>query len=119
VPVRRLAAACACALALALPGTALAQGGAGDEQYTDPFGSQQATPTPTPRPAATAAPAPAATAAPAPAATAAPASAAPAPAASSGRQLPYTGAPAWLTGGAGALLLGAGLALRTRFREHR
>src|SRR5438034_2110215 len=83
VPVRRLAAACACALALALPGQALAQGGAGDQQYTDPFGSQQATPTPAPRPAATAAPAPVATAAP----PAAPAAAAPA----SSRQLPYTG----------------------------
>lgn len=124
MPVRRLAAACACLIALALPGTAVAQGGAGDDQYTDPFGSQQATPTPTARPAPTAAPAPstpaattpAATAAPAPAATAAPVTA---PATASPRQLPYTGAPVWLVAGAGALLVSGGLALHLRLRERR
>jgi pilus assembly protein CpaC len=128
VPVRRFAATCACLIALAAPGTALAQGGAGDDQYTDPFGSQQATPTPTVRPAPTAAPAPATPApatqapaataapAPAPAATAAPVTA---PAAASPRQLPYTGAPTLVIAGAGVLLLGGGLALRARLRERR
>src|SRR4051812_1775403 len=64
-------------LALA-PAGAFAQG-AGDDQYSDPFGSdeQQATPTATPRPAA-------------PAATPAPAPASPAPAAAT----PAPGAPA-------------------------
>jgi hypothetical protein len=99
------------------PATALAQG-AGDDQYSDPFGSdqEQATPTATPRPST---PAPAATAAPAqtpapsrpsqpgPAATAAP----------PGPRLPYTGVDDWLTAAGGALLLGAGLTLRARLRE--
>ena len=107
-------AACAAALAL-LPATAFAQG-AGDDQYSDPFGSdteEQAQPTATPRaPAATPAPAqPAPTAAPpnqpAPAATAAP----------TGPTLPYTGIDEWLVGGTGLLLLGAGLTLRARLRE--
>ena len=98
------------------PATALAQG-AGDDQYSDPFGSEdeQATPTPTPR-----APAPAATAAPAPAATAAPAQSTPAPgpaATPTGPQLPYTGFDDWLTAAGGALLLGAGLTLRARLRD--
>jgi LPXTG-motif cell wall-anchored protein len=98
------------------PATALAQG-AGDDQYSDPFGSdqEQATPTATPR-------------APAPAATVAPAQATPAPSQPSasgpaatpaprGPQLPYTGADDWLTAVGGALLLGAGLTLRARLRE--
>jgi LPXTG-motif cell wall-anchored protein len=130
VPVSRLAAACACALALALPGTALAQGGAGDDQYTDPFGSQQATPTATARPAPTAAAAPAAPAATAtPAPTAAPATATAQPAARAGaaapataatsRQLPHTGEPIWLIAAAGALLLCGGIALRARLRDQR
>jgi LPXTG-motif cell wall-anchored protein len=95
------------------PATALAQG-AGDDQYSDPFGSEQnqATPTATPR-----APAPAATAAPA---QATPPPSRPGPAATpapSGPQLPYTGADDWLTAAGGALLLGAGLTLRARLRE--
>lgn len=93
-----------------MPAGALAQG-AGDDQYADPFGSEeeQATPTPAPR-----APAPAATAAPAQA-TATPA---PAPAAApTGPRLPYTGFEDWLTAAGGALLLGAGLTLRARLRE--
>src|SRR3954452_20950162 len=62
--LRRGLAVGAAALALT-PANALAQG-AGDDQYSDPFGSDQeeATPTPTPRaPAATATPAPAQSAA--------------------------------------------------------
>jgi hypothetical protein len=107
--LRRGLAVGAAALALA-PSAAFAQG-AGDDQYSDPFGSDQeeATPAPTPRaPAAT--PAPAQTPAPSqagPAATAAP----PPPQAPS---LPYTGLEDWLPGAAGALLLSAGLMLRAR-----
>jgi hypothetical protein len=111
----------AAALAL-LPATAFAQG-AGDDQYSDPFGSEpeQATPTATPNaptapaaPTATPPPAPTtgtASPPPAPAATAAPPSRPAAP------TLPYTGVDARLAGGAGALLLGAGLLLRARLRE--
>jgi LPXTG-motif cell wall-anchored protein len=111
--LRRGLAVGAAALALA-PASALAQG-AGDDQYSDPFGSdeQAATPTPAPRaPAATATPAPVQ-----PAATAAPGQ--PAPAATPappGPSLPYTGFEAWLPAAGGALLLGAGLTLRARSR---
>jgi hypothetical protein len=97
--------------ALAFPAGALAQG-AGDDQYSDPFGAD-ATPTATPRPAATAAPAPAQPAATAqPAAASASAAATPAPA-----QLPYTGLDAWPLALGGALLLGAGVTLRARLRD--
>jgi hypothetical protein len=115
----RLGFAVSCAgLALAAPAAHAQGNGAGDDQYADPFGSNQAAPTPTPRATATPAPAaPAATAAPAPAG----ASATPAPAPSStsaaGPTLPYTGVDAWIPGLSGALLLGAGVALRVRLRE--
>src|SRR4051812_45252040 len=133
--LRRGLAVGAAALALA-PASALAQG-AGDDQYSDPFGSdeQAATPTPAPRaPAATATPAPvqpAATAAPGQPPPAAPpppprarrAPGAPrarpppaAPPAPPGPSLPYTGFEAWLPAAGGALLLGAGLTLRARSR---
>lgn len=114
---RGLAVSCA-GLALAAPAARAQGNGAGDDQYSDPFGSNQAAPTATPR--ATATPAPAATAAPAPA-TAAAATATPAPAprsaVSSGPTLPYTGVDAWIPGLGGALLVGAGVALRVRLRE--
>jgi LPXTG-motif cell wall-anchored protein len=105
------------ALLLALPAAALAQG-AGDEQYSDPFGpdQQQSDPTPQPTAAPTQAPstaAPTSQAAPAP--TAAPA----APQAAAGAQLPYTGTHEGWVALAGALLLGAGVALRVRLREER
>ena len=104
--------------ALAAPSAALAQG-AGDEQYQDPFGEEQADPTPTatPAPAQTApsapsAPAPTAT----PSAAQAPTQAAPAPV---GEQLPRTGvAPGWIAL-AGGVLLAAGLALRRRADHQR
>jgi len=102
-------------LAALAPSSAFAQG-AGDDQYSDPFGdeSQQATPTPAPsRPAATATPAPAPaqaaqTATPAPAQ---PNTNNPNPAPPS---LPYTGVDPWPMALGGALLLGTGLALRVR-----
>jgi hypothetical protein len=108
--LRRAFVPAAAALALAVPSHALAQG-AGDDQYTDPFGSEQATPTATPRSAATATPAPAAPASPAPASPAQPQSA------QAGPTLPYTGVDAWIPGLSGALLLGTGLALRLRLRD--
>jgi 2-oxoglutarate dehydrogenase E2 component (dihydrolipoamide succinyltransferase) len=104
----------ACALALAAPSTALGQG-AGDEQYTDPFGSDQETQEPAP----TATPAPAA---PAPAPTAAPATAAQAPPPSAAQpQLPRTGSAtdAGLLALAGGVLIAGGVALRVRVRDPR
>jgi hypothetical protein len=99
------------AVSLALPSGAYAQG-AGDDQYSDPFGAD-ATPTATPKPAATAAPAPAQPAAtPAPSAGTAKATATPAP-----NTPPYTGVDAWPLALGGALLLGAGVTLRARLRD--
>jgi hypothetical protein len=109
--LRRALVPAAAALALAVPSHALAQG-AGDDQYTDPFGSEQPTPTATPQPAATATPAPAA-----PASPAAPAAPAQPQSAQAGPTLPYTGVDAWVPGLSGALLLGAGVALRLRLRD--
>jgi LPXTG-motif cell wall-anchored protein len=107
--VRRKLATLTLAALLALPGTALA-GGAGDDQYEDPFGdepaqSEQPAPQPEQPEPATPAPAPAEQA-PAQAGAAPPAPAAPA--------LPRTGADAGaIAAGGGALLL-AGLVLRRR-----
>jgi len=118
-PRLRRGLAAGAAIAALTPASAFAQG-AGDDQYSDPFGSdqKQATPTPTPTPRA-----PVATATPAPAqAAATPAPSQPGPAATAappGPSLPYTGTQDWLTGGGGALLLGAGLLLRARLREPR
>ena len=97
-------------VSLALPAGASAQG-AGDDQYSDPFGAD-ATPTATPKPAATAAPAPAQ-----PAATAAPATGAKATPTPSANTLPYTGVDAWPLALGGVLLLGAGVTLRARLRD--
>lgn len=109
MPRLRNGFAVAAAVLAVTPAAALAQG-AGDDQYSDPFGSedaeQQATPAPTP--AATAVAPPVATAVPAQAP--APVTPAPRP------QLPYTGFEDWLTAAAGAALLGAGLTLRRRTR---
>jgi hypothetical protein len=121
--VRSAIAPAVAALALAVPGSALAQG-AGDDQYTDPFGSDDssgsATPTPTPQATAPpSAPAPTAPAPSAPAPSASAAQATPAPAASPGDQLPYTGSPvdAGLLAAAGGVLLAGGLTQRVRLRE--
>src|SRR5919199_366500 len=113
-PMRvRSLSALAVVLALATPSAALAQG-AGDEQYQDPFGSDNGgdngaatpTPTPTPTPAASGGSQPASsTQAPAvPSATAAQVPSAPQ------GQLPYSGAPveAALFAAAGSLLVAGG-----------
>jgi pyruvate dehydrogenase E2 component (dihydrolipoamide acetyltransferase) len=90
-------------LVLALPGTALA-GGAGDDQYQDPFEDPPAESAPestTPEPEA------------APAPQAAPAQAAPSTQAAA-PTLPRTGAEAGITAVAGGVLVLAGMALRRR-----
>jgi hypothetical protein len=118
--IRHALAAGATALALT-PAVAFAQG-AGDDQYSDPFGSDnaQATPAPT-RSAPRATPAPAQPAATATASAPQPqpqGTATPVPATGGGAPtLPYTGLDGWPVAITGSLLLGAGLALRARLRE--
>jgi LPXTG-motif cell wall-anchored protein len=112
---RRQRIACAvAAVALGLPSTGWAQG-AGDEQYTDPFGGDQeqdqepeATPAPSEPEPAPAAPAPAPE--PEPATIAA-------TTATAEQQLPRTGADAGLLALGGTLLLASGVALRVRLSE--
>jgi hypothetical protein len=112
---RRSLAVAGTVLAL-LPAAAAAQS-AGDEQYADPFGTddqQQQS-----EPAATATPAPAAPAQ-APAATtgsAAPSSSA-AAAPAQAAQLPRTGWDAGVPGALGLVLMSAGVALRARVRRN-
>jgi LPXTG-motif cell wall-anchored protein len=109
---RRIAALTS-AFVLALPGAAFA-GGAGDDQYQDPFGDEPTQSEPQQAPdsgagAPEAEPAPAAPAPdPGPAAEAAPAASPAAPA------LPRTGADAALVALAGGTLVLAGAALRRR-----
>jgi hypothetical protein len=97
-----------------LPAAAAAQS-AGDEQYQDPFGSDDQQQS---EPQATATPAPAAPAQ-APAATAAPAQSAPAAAAAPAQsgQLPRTGWDAAVPGVLGLVFVSAGVALRARVRR--
>ena len=97
-------------LSLAAPAAALAQG-AGDDQYSDPFGSgqnddsgEEQQPEPEPEPAA---PEPA----PTPAATASQQEPA------EQEQLPYTGADEGLVALAGVVMLAGGIALRLRVRS--
>ena len=106
--MRRLVALLLAVSLLAVPAAAMAQG-AGDEQYSDPFGQtdeqggsqEQPAPEPEAAPAAPATPA-----APAEQATASQDAAAP--------TLPATGLPAFLLASAGAMLLASGFALRRR-----
>jgi hypothetical protein len=106
--MRRLVALLLAVSLLAVPAAAMAQG-AGDEQYSDPFGQtdepngsqDQPAPEPEAAPAAPATPA-----APAEQATASQDAAAP--------TLPATGLPAFLLASAGAMLLASGVALRRR-----
>jgi hypothetical protein len=107
---RRQRIACVMAAAvLALPASAWAQS-AGDEQYQDPFGDDQAsatpTPTPTPAPSGTTTQATPTPVPPATAAQAAPAS----------QQLPRTGNDPITPAVAGFWLLIGGVALRARVR---
>jgi LPXTG-motif cell wall-anchored protein len=105
---RRLATMLAAlVLSLAAPAAALAQG-AGDDQYTDPFGSGQNDDSGDQEPAEPepAAPEPA----PTPAATASQQEPA------GEEQLPYTGADEGLVALAGVMMLAGGIALRLRTR---
>jgi|ERR687895_1855669 outer membrane biosynthesis protein TonB len=108
----------ALALACLLPASAAAQD-PGDEQYEDPFGSEeQSQPTPEPQPESAPAPAPAPEQEQQPAQPSQPAPA-PATAAQAGQpQLPRTGADPGLVGLAGAGLVMAGVGLRLRLRAH-
>jgi len=110
---RRAVTSIAIALLIAsAPGAALADGGAGDNQYQDPLAAsppkkakkKQTSTAVTTTPAA--ATAPAAAAAPAPASTSS--------SSVSGSELPRTGAPAGLIGMSGITLILAGVALRRR-----
>jgi hypothetical protein len=111
MPRRRHRIACLLAAAmLALPASAWAQS-AGDEQYQDPFGNDQAAATPTPTPP----PAPSGSTAqstPTPAATATAVQAEPA-----AQQLPRTGGDPITPAVAGFWLLLGGVALRARVRQ--
>lgn len=110
MPVRLATLLAALVLALTAPTAALGQG-AGDDQYTDPFGSgQTGDEQPAPEPDTPASSDDQLAPGPTPAPTAA------APQSSSGgqEQLPYTGSDAGLLALGGALLLGAGVALRVR-----
>ena len=110
---KRALTSLACVLLLATaPGAALADGGAGDNEYQDPLAAPAPKKTHTKAPVAktpSAQVAPAAAAAPSSASTSAPPSASP----SSG-QLPRTGAPAGLIGLSGATMILAGVSLRRR-----
>jgi hypothetical protein len=116
--VRRVTASLVAALALAAPASALAQG-AGDEQYSDPFGTQQgdsgsgggSSPSNGGGSGQAPAPAPAPASAPAPSGASAPTSSAP-----EASGLPRTGADAALVAllGCGLVLTGVGLRLRVR-----
>ena len=97
-------------LSLAAPAAALAQG-AGDDQYTDPFGSgqnddsgQEEQPEPEPEPAA-------------PEPTPTPAATASQQEPEGEEQLPYTGADEGLVALAGVVMLAGGIALRLRLRS--
>jgi hypothetical protein len=108
VVARRPVALLSALVLLAVPATALADGGAGDNQYQDPLVAPSA-PKKKPKPAASA-PAAAAPAA----SSSAPAPPAAAPAAAPA-ELPRTGGPpAGVVALAGALMVAAGLALRRR-----
>jgi hypothetical protein len=122
----RQGVALAAVLAALTPVSAALAQGAGDNQYSDPFGDDPTPtatakphPTATPRPAPTATPAPAQSAAtPVPAAAQAAATPAPEHSSAGGRdKLPYTGFDGWPMALGGAVLLGAGVTLRLRLRE--
>lgn len=107
---------------LAGPAVALAQGGgsAGDQQYTDPFGSttktsqthtQTQTETVATPPPVSTTPAPATTAATTDGSTTAVATAA------TSKTLPYTGLDLWTVAGVGLTLTASGLLIRSRTKR--
>ena len=112
---RRVVCALA-ALVLALPSAAWAQG-AGDEQYQDPFGDEEAQPEPQGDGQDDSQGEPPVQDDGAAAPEAAPAQ--PAQSAPAAEQLPYTGADTALVGLGGALLLAGGVVLRVRLSERR
>ena len=135
MPPARTVAALLCAALLGVPGAAWAQsgGGAGDDQYQDPFGSAQAT-TPAKRPVASRSQSSGGTSTglsqtpnlgtsgtrTTPTTTATPSTPAAAPsAAPAGRQLPNTGSDPRLAALAGLALLLCGIGLRLRTADGR
>ena len=120
MPVRRLIAAALAVVALGVaPGAAFAQsGGAGDDQYVDPFGgnSQQHNNSGSKGSSGTST-GPALSSTPALSASST-TSAAPPPA-TSGQTLPRTGMDAGLVAALGLVLLAAGAAIRVRLRDDR
>jgi LPXTG-motif cell wall-anchored protein len=102
----------ALALSFAAPAAALAQG-AGDEQYSDPFGSGQNDDSGSDQ----AEPEPSEPAQPAPTPEPAPEAAASQQEPAAQEQLPYTGADEGLLALAGGMLLVGGVALRIRLRR--
>jgi LPXTG-motif cell wall-anchored protein len=119
MPKRGLTSIAVALLLAFVPATALADGGAGDNQYQDPLTAPApkkpkkkaaTTPAPAPSPPATTT-APATSTAPAAATTVA---SSPSSASSPSGELPRTGAPTDLVGLGGATLVLAGLLLRRR-----
>ena len=115
-------------VSLAQPAVSVADGGgnnnsAGDNQYVDPLAGTAPKPKPAPRPATTPKPTSSGSTSSTPpvtTTTAAPAAGtASHSTARSGRNLPYTGMPAGLVAGLGAVLLAAGVALRRTARAPR
>jgi hypothetical protein len=111
---------------LAGPTVALAQGGgsAGDQQYTDPFGSttHSSTTQTQPQQTTTSAPAttpPATSTTPATVTSSADAGSTPVAtaASSNGKTLPYTGLDLWTVVGVGLTLMASGLLIRVRSRR--
>jgi LPXTG-motif cell wall-anchored protein len=120
VRVRRLIAAALAVVALGIaPGAALAQsGGAGDDQYVDPFGgnSQQHQSSGGSKGSSGSSTGPALSSTPSLSASSTSTPAA-APAAASGQTLPRTGMDAALVAAMGLVLLAAGAAIRVRLRD--
>jgi hypothetical protein len=118
----RIAAALAVAVMAVAPGAALAQsGGAGDDQYVDPFGSgnsQQHSGSGS-KGSSGSATGPALSSTPSLSASSPATTTATAPAAASGQTLPRTGMDAGLVAALGVALMLTGVALRLRVRDER
>jgi hypothetical protein len=118
----RIAAALAVAVMAVAPGAALAQsGGAGDDQYVDPFGSgnsQQHSGSGS-KGSSGSATGPALSSTPSLSASSPATTTATPPAAASGQTLPRTGMDAGLVAALGVALMLTGVALRLRVRDER